>query len=414
MPRWKSLILLAAASVLAACAGRDAPTGASGERGLNAAAPASAADAARERLTRRFALALADPVFRRYLKDSLDRSGYREHKLYLQRLLLRDGNHVRRALARAAGDADSAVEADATLAGPLEVYLPVPEQRRAWQGDANLLVATALRDHDAPVAFDLAGRRRRLSADAPPAIPVLAVVPAETNFSRAPAPATCTPETCDSGGGGTGGGGGGSGGGPSGGSPAPGLYMTYSHFVQDFEGWLKGSPEFEIHILGQAGASDSLTDYQCAGEHAGGPYTFDQNNLDWNGSVLLFSQAQLDSYKAQHPNQSIRVFALEDDDTPCVIKTGQKALENIFAVVDGIYNLATGGKDTTTGITRIYHQATILQKLWAAAAGLIKTNDDLIGNAVEDVVVGQYYPGANWIVKGSNNVTNGWLKLVMY
>src|SRR6266699_158040 len=45
--------------------------------------------------------------------------------------------------------------------------------------------------------------------------------------------------------------------------PAPGLYMTKSHFVQDFEGWLKGSPEFEVHILGQKGASDSLYDYQC-------------------------------------------------------------------------------------------------------------------------------------------------------
>src|SRR2546427_1452372 len=46
----------------------------------------------------------------------------------------------------------------------------------------------------------------------------------------------------------------------------PGLYMTRSHFVQTFEGWLKGSPEFEVHILGQKGQTDSLTDYQCAGD----------------------------------------------------------------------------------------------------------------------------------------------------
>jgi hypothetical protein len=32
---------------------------------------------------------------------------------------------------------------------------------------------------------------------------------------------------------------------------------------------------------------------------------------------------------------------------------------------------------------------------------------------VEDVVVGQSYPGANWIVKGDKNITNGWLKLEM-
>jgi hypothetical protein len=41
------------------------------------------------------------------------------------------------------------------------------------------------------------------------------------------------------------------------------MYMTYAHFVQDFEGWFKGSPEYEIHILGQAGTSDSLTDYHA-------------------------------------------------------------------------------------------------------------------------------------------------------
>ena len=47
-------------------------------------------------------------------------------------------------------------------------------------------------------------------------------------------------------------------------------------------------------------------------------------------------------------------------------------------------------------------------------AGLIKTNDDLIGNAVEDKVVGDFsHIGFNWIVKGDNNVTNGWLDLQM-
>jgi hypothetical protein len=43
----------------------------------------------------------------------------------------------------------------------------------------------------------------------------------------------------------------------------------------------------------------------------------------------------------------------------------------------------------------------------------ITTQDDLIGSAIEAVVVGQSYPGANWIVKGENNATNGWLKLEM-
>ncbi len=73
----------------------------------------------------------------------------------------------------------------------------------------------------------------------------------------------------------------------------PGLYLTKAHFVDDFEGWLKGGPEFEVHILGQKGQTDSLTDYQCAGEKQPAPYYFDQNALDWSGSVMLFSKVQL-------------------------------------------------------------------------------------------------------------------------
>ena len=51
-----------------------------------------------------------------------------------------------------------------------------------------------------------------------------------------------------------------------------------------------------------------------------GYYAFDQNNLDWSGNVLLFSQAQLNSYKAAHPNQNLRILALEDDDGACQIR----------------------------------------------------------------------------------------------
>jgi hypothetical protein len=86
---------------------------------------------------------------------------------------------------------------------------------------------------------------------------------------------------------------------------------------------LKGDPEYEIHGMGQLGTSDSLTDYQCAGEHAGSPYSYDQNGTVWTGSVLLFSQLQINSYKAAHPGGAMRIVAVEDDDTACEIKVGQ-------------------------------------------------------------------------------------------
>jgi hypothetical protein len=281
----------------------------------------------------------------------------------------------------------------------------VPAHRAAWTGDEQVLVATAMTDDDPPIAYDPEGRRQVLDPRTPPAIPVLALVPVETDFSRPPAKIiACLPDC----------------GGPIGPPPAPppppapGLYMTKSHFVQDFEGWLKGSPEFEVHMLGQRGTSDSLYDYQCAGEHAGGPYTFDQNNLDWSGNVLLFSKAQLDTYNAAHPDQNLRLFVVEDDDTACQIKTDVGRAERIFQVVDSTYRLLTGGNDSSTAIVRAYKYARAAKSLWQAVASFFKTNDDLVGNGVEDSIVGSFYPGYNWFVKGDNNITNGWINLVMH
>ncbi len=177
---------------------------------------------------------------------------------------------------------------------------------------------------------------------------------------------------------------------------------------------MKGSPEFEVHILGQKGTTDSLFDYQCAGEHAGGPYTFDQNDLDWSGNVLLFSKTQLDQYNAAHPHQNLRVLVVEDDDTACQIKTDVGRAELLFKVVDSLYHNLTAGNDSSTAAVKAYKYANAAKSLWQAIASFFKTNDDVVGTAVEDDVVGSTYPGYNWFVKGDNNVTNGWINLVMY
>jgi hypothetical protein len=188
-------------------------------------------------------------------------------------------------------------------------------------------------------------------------------------------------------------------------------YNAERQVTQDFEGWFKGDPEYEIHILGQAGTSDSLTDYQCSGGPASGYYRFDQNNLEWTGQVLLFSQTQLNNYKTAHPNQNFRIIALEDDDTGCQIKFDGNRFKDLQAVLQAAYPNLTGSKDTTSSIGRIIKRANALQKILRAAYSFITTQDDLIGNAVEDIVVGQFISGANWIIKGESNVTNGWIKL---
>jgi hypothetical protein len=395
---------LALAAALGACE-RNVPTAANQD---GSQPPGSTAGRysierdAMDRLARRLARALADSAFRSYLKAELDRSVFREHKLQLQTLLLQSNHRLLKEVARLSDVTEADLETDASQAIPLEIYFPVPAHRDGWSGGPDVLVASAREDREAPVAYDVMGHRQVLSAEIPPEAPVLAVVPVETDFAHPAGPgaeATCT--TC----------GGGGGGGDSG--PPPGLYMTYSHFVQDFEGWLKGSPEFEYHILGQSGTTDSLKDYQCAGGAAGGYYNFDQNDLNWSGSVLLFSQAQLNSYKTAHPNQNFRIIALEDDDAGCVIKFDASRFLKMANAFQTQYPNLSGTKDTTSGFLKIVKRANALQRILRAVYSFITTQDDLIGNAIEDVVVGQFYPGANWVVKGESNVTNGWAKLEM-
>src|SRR2546425_378719 len=287
------------------------------------------------------------------------------------------------------------------LARPPPPELPPPcrPPRRVWPGAATVRGAPAAGPRAPPVAFDVQGNRQLLDPERPPATPVIAVVPVETDFATAPAAIECL--SC---------------GGvwlPPPPPTAPGLYLTKAHFVDDFEGWLKGGPEFEVHILGQKGQTDSLTDYQCAGEKQPAPYYFDQNALDWSGSVMLFTKVQLDAYNAAHPGQNIRVFVVEDDDTACQIKADRNLLNDAIKAVDGAYRAITAGNDSSSWALKTFKRASAFQKLWTALASLINTNDELVGNAVEDVVVGISYPGYNWIVKGQNNATNGWITLGM-
>jgi hypothetical protein len=353
-------------------------------------------------LARMVAKGLKNPALRAYLKAQLDASPYREHKLQFETFLTANSARALRQIAGENGGNPELVERQAKKAIALEAYFPVAEHGKAWSGDEQVLVATALQDADIPVAFDVEGRQLLLDPKTPPATPVLALVPVETDFSIRPARQTCL-EDC----------GGGTGVTPPPPPPPPGLYMTTSHFVQDFEGWLKGSPEFEVHILGQKGQTDSLTDYQCAGEHAGGPYTFDQNNLDWSGRVLLFSKNQLDQYNAAHPNQNIRVFVVEDDDTACQIKTDPERFQRVITYVDSLYNHLTSGNDSSNTFRKYYAYARTGYNIWKALAAFIKSNDELVGTAVDDDIVNAFYPGYNWFVKGENNITNGWINLVI-
>jgi hypothetical protein len=390
MRRTLTLLLLA----LGAACSAEAPTAES-----ELSVVAAGTDRPREALARRMARALADSGFRAQVQSALAASSHPEGKIHLGRFL-RAGNGR---AARTVG----ATEEEIGRADQLETYFPVPAHRAAWAGGADILVGTIGGDTEDPVAFDLRGLPLPLDRRAPPPVPVLAVVPLETEFGpdgRGASGAMMCLDCQDEGGVGSGGGGT---------SLNPGLYLRSSHLNESFESWLKGSPEIEVLVLGQQGASDSLTKYQCAGNFAPGAYYFDQNSLDWTGAALLMSQSQLDAYKAQHPGQAVRLFFMEDDDTSCEIRANNTDLRRLINSVDSLVKGFSGGhpEETVTGKAfRFYNAA---QKIVSVVASAIRTNDDLIGNAVEDVTTTERYAGYNWIIKGADGRTNGYVKLEM-
>ena len=355
-----------------------------------------------ERLARRLARALQDDQFRGTVYRELRASPEREGKIHLQRFLA-PGSVARQRLAELSEESPQGVGADLDASPAIEIYLPVPAHRASWQGGRDILVATAESDREAPVGFDVDGRRRTLDPAHPPAQPVIALGRAETDFSPRLAASTCITGCGEDPGSG-------------GGTPlvsSPGLYMTYASLTGTFEGWLKGSPEFEVHILGQEGTSTAMKSYQCAGAQAGGPYLYDQNDRQWSGSVLLFSQTQLDAFKAAHPTHSIRVFLLEDDDGACAIKLDSTRVATLFKQLQTAYGSLTGGKDEKLFSLKTFVKAASLLNLFKSGWSAITTQDDLVGNAIEDVVAREFFPGANWIVKGENTITNGAIRLEM-
>ena len=75
------------------------------------------------------------------------------------------------------------------------------------------------------------------------------------------------------------------------------------------------------------------------------------------------------------------------------------------------YKDFTGAIDSGTVAKKI-KAAKSLYNLLAAVASWIKSNDDLIGNAIEDKVALQTQAPYNWVLK-DGSATTGWLLLQM-
>lgn len=367
---------------------------------------------AQERLARRVAKAMRDPEFRAWVRSSLQGSPYREQKLPFARTLGRQGGRGIHALALADSTDDGSIQRDLETADRLEFYFPVPAHRAAWNGGEEILVATAVADHEAPVAYDTRGRRQVLDPETPPSTPVLAVVPQELDFDAPVGPHgatgtvcdSCTPTVTEPGvGGGTGGGSF---------SPTPAsLRMTYFSVNKDFEGWLKGNPEYEIHVMAPKSATDTINyrTLYCIGEH--GVRYWNNDNDSWRGDVVLMTPQELDAYHAAFPNNNYSVTAVEDDDTACEIRVNKDIIGNFVRAVSNAYADYKGMRDTTSANGGTVQPKKSGWDLIAALIDIIKTNDELIGIALANSVTGYYSADANWSWIGENAVRYGWVKL---
>jgi hypothetical protein len=414
-PLARRAALLAALLVTTACADRTTPVEPTQPPHVAVSAAASGQQARNERLARRFALALRDDDFRVMVLRSLRSSAAREGKVHLQRFLDGTAGAMRHQLAILSNEPQQAVDADLQESPAIEIYLPVPEHRNRWRGGLDVWWPPP---SETGISRSRSTRRAGAFARRRPAAQHPRHRPGSRGVSvrRGGAPILRWVHDLRRGhlhGDGTSGGSG-TGGGGTASVVSPGLYMTYAKYNETFEGWLKGDPEFEVHVLGQDGSSSAMKSYQCAGEKAGAPYQYDQNGKEWSGSVMLYSQTQLDGYKAQHPGQAVRLLVVEDDDGACVIKTDSARVTRMFQAIASTYGVMSGGKDTTLLAMKLFKKAQSLFQIFKSAWSVITTQDDLVGNAMEDVAAQAYFPGANWIVRGENSVANGALRLEMH
>ena len=220
------------------------------------------------RIAQGIALSLADAELRLLVRDALRDSPFREHKVHLRSFLSGPGRQLLGKMSTVGGGvSETEMLATVDSAIDLELYIPVPAHFEAWRGDASLLVATAFRDRELPLAFDLRGNHVPLaSAMVPPTVPTLAVVPREADFTFHEVASTMSAMP-----------------------PTQTAVMTYSFIPGTWEGWLMGSPEFETHVFVRDTADYAAVSYRCAGATRPSPYYYDQNLSYWQGQVQLLS-----------------------------------------------------------------------------------------------------------------------------
>lgn len=245
-------------------------------------------------LTQAVALALANTSVRTSVYQRLRESSYPEAKLKFRSLLEADEVGLLDAAAAAMSTTPSDVLTRLEGIADMELYMPVPDHRARWEGGENALVASALNDDGAPIfGFDLSGHTVGLNSEKPPSTPTIALVPVEIDYwARSASDRDLEASSV------------------SNMLSLNGVVMTGSTIPHDYEGWLMGGPEFEVHTYVDDGMG-LWEDISCASEEQISPYYYDQEDqFTWHGEILLGSEGEL-------ADENVLFIVWENDSDAC-------------------------------------------------------------------------------------------------
>lgn len=403
MHRKQFVAVLCTTFLMLGCADAEAPTSPNPVAPqLSVEAAAEAEREALQQLTRTVALALQDQGLRQRVKADMRESRFtHEHKLHFSNYLNgRSGGILLAKMAKESGKSREEVLALLSQVRPLEFYMPVKAQRENWRGGDNLLVGSLLEDHEVPTVYTLRGQPVQVGAEEEPALPSLALVPVEANFNR---PLDVGYHNQNDQGGATIGtymyeecqiqsvqfedsvncGGGGGGYVDPWASRATGLYVTTLNIDGDHEGAFKGDPEFEIHLQAPVTNPAVAEDIRCAGQNAPdyrSRFNYDNNGNNYTGAILVADSAQQARFRATYGTAvGMNIIFWEDDDTDCAIKADEDRFRNMMNTIAQNYKSVFSAIQDFDLVKALPG----LQNIISAVASWVKSNDDLVGSAVE-------------------------------
>ncbi|HEX2203326.1 MAG TPA: hypothetical protein VHG91_08510 [Longimicrobium sp.] len=180
--------VLLAAGVSAACSDGDhTPMSPATAPNPTSQLAATQEQATLDEIARAVALALQDQGLRERIKNDMRGSPYWEHKLDFRTYLHgKSGGILLAKMAKETGRTRDEVLALVGRVRPLEMYFPVRAHRESWTGGADLQVLGHLTSSGAPTAaYALTGASVPVpGGDVAPAMPTLAIVQRETDFSE--------------------------------------------------------------------------------------------------------------------------------------------------------------------------------------------------------------------------------------